>query len=78
MIAYPPHISKMTRKSEQASQNIGLEAIARRKNEGGVSDSLRQGADDLRVYEAVDSKSRHRPLRVVGRRRTGQCLQRWP
>jgi hypothetical protein len=66
MIACPPHILKMTRKSEQANQNIGFEAIARRKNEGGASDSLRQGADDLRLYEAVDSKSRHRPLRVVG------------
>jgi hypothetical protein len=65
MIAYPPHILTMARKVEQANQNIDLAAIARRKNEGGGSDSLRQGADDLQHYEAVDSKSRHRRLRVV-------------
>jgi hypothetical protein len=67
MIAYPPHVLKMTDKSEQANQNIDLEAIARRNNEGGASDSLKQGADDLRLYDAVDSKLRHRRLRLVGR-----------
>jgi hypothetical protein len=65
MIAYPPHIFKMIRNSEQANHNIDREAIARRKNEGGASDSLKQG--DLRLYEAVDFKLRHRRLRLVGR-----------
>jgi hypothetical protein len=67
MIGCPPHVLTMTRKSEQANQNIDLEAISRRKNEGVASDSLKQGADDLRLYEVVDSKLRHRRLWLVGR-----------
>jgi hypothetical protein len=61
------HIMNMTRKSEQADQNIDAKAIARSKNEGGASGSLKQGADDFRLYEAVDSNWRHRRLRLAGR-----------
>jgi hypothetical protein len=67
MIAYPPHIFETTRKSEQANHNIDRGAIARRKNEGGALNTLKQGADDLRLYETVDFKLRHRRLRLVGR-----------
>jgi DNA-binding PucR family transcriptional regulator len=57
----------MSGKSEQADQNIDLEAIAEKNNEGGASDSLKQSADDLRLHDAVVSKLRHRLLRLVGR-----------
>src|ERR1700729_2085382 len=65
MIAYPPHIFKMIRKTEH-NHHIDREEIVRRKNEGGASDALKQGADDLRLYEAVDFKLRRRRLRLVG------------
>jgi hypothetical protein len=46
----------MSRKTKQPDQNIDLEAISRRNNEGAASASLRLGADDLRVCNAVDFK----------------------
>jgi hypothetical protein len=45
----------------------GQPQYPRRKNVGSASDTLKQGADDLRLCEAVDFKLRHRRLRLVGR-----------
>jgi hypothetical protein len=56
----------MTRKTEQPKQNIDLETIARRNNEGGDS-GIERGADHRRLYDAVAFKLRHRRQQLAGR-----------
>jgi hypothetical protein len=56
----------MTRKTEQPKQNIDLETIARRNNEGGDS-GIERGADHRRLYDAVVFKLRHRRQQLAGR-----------
>jgi hypothetical protein len=66
IIADPPHIHHMTRRAKQPDQNIDPEAISRGNNEGAALESLRQGADDLRLRDANDFKLRHRRLQLAG------------
>ena len=56
----------MTDKTQQPNQNIDLKVIFRRNTEGGASESLKQGADDLRLYNVVDFKLPRRRLQLAG------------
>ena len=56
----------MTNKTRQPDQNIGPKVIFRGKTEGGASESLKQGADDLQLYNVVDFKLPRRRLQLVG------------
>jgi hypothetical protein len=56
----------VTDKTQQPDQNIGPKVIFRRKTEGGASESLKQGADDLRLYNVVDFKLLHRKQQLAG------------
>jgi hypothetical protein len=57
----------MANKTEQRDRNIDPEVMVRRKTGCGASESLKQGADDLRLYDVVDFEMRHRRLQLVGR-----------
>jgi hypothetical protein len=57
----------MDNKTEQRNRNIDPEVMARRKTGGSASESLKQGADDLRLYNVVDFEMGHRRLQLAGR-----------
>jgi hypothetical protein len=50
--------------------------IGGRKDGGDASEALKQGAHDLRFYDAVGSKLRHRGCSWPDRRHTGKFLPR--
>jgi hypothetical protein len=56
----------MIRKIERPDRNVDLEAIARRNNEGGASESLKRRANRPWLYDAVDFQLCHRQQELAG------------